>query len=213
MANRMMQIEVKGEDGTVKKINFRFYRRTIFSSQLLTTGDPIGGIIWFDGSSDEVRNYTMRQNFFDTGRGRICGARAKYNAASMSRLIYTEAELAAIVLVSSQMSVNMLLDTDTFENPMITELMPAYEQTALVVQAAIAINEIGPLSQKGATKVGIYWDPPIWVDLGKSTSYQSQAPRDVPAAVTIPAALNNYLLTMILALEELPGGNPVQART
>lgn len=209
----MMMINIKDENtGADKQVSFRFYRRTIFSAILMATADPLT-FTFFDGTTDDVRNYVMRQNFFDSGRGRVGAMRSKILGPAMGRLTYSAAELDAIVLVSQQMSMNMKLDTDTVENPMMAELMPSYDAYALIATVSVAPNEIGPLSQENVRKVGIYWKPPIWVDLGKTTTYETSGPRFVAAPVTIPAALNTYFIETILALEELPGGNPVQART
>lgn len=202
-----------------------YYQSEKYSTWVLATGQT--GFRPFNNVEPEnLRNYSKGQNLFLNNQGRILALKAEIHAPSYGIASYAmgaentaPATLDEINKIISQARVQIDQDSQTVHQALLSSLVEPLpvlifpfkvgSPTTTYNQPTAVSNNDSSLMVKRSQKVGVYWAPPLFVAQGRTIDFIVS----LPSGVTVPSALNNWIIKFHLITEEIPQSNLSQVRS
>lgn len=194
-----------------------FYQRTIYSSWTMATGNT--AYAFFQNTeAANLRNYNYSQNPFISNQGRILSIRAEFLAASFGQVQAARTGGAALLTAINQMRTQLQLTITKNSEPsaimLLADLMPVLPMVAIAQGSddsafAFPVNtDTGGGLYRSTDKNLVIFDPPLEVQKSEVITFNAA----LPSGVSVPAALNGYILNLYMLLEEVPpyGTTPVR---
>jgi hypothetical protein len=201
-----------------------YYQSEKYSTWVLQTG-ATGFKAFNNIEAESLRNYNKGQNLFTNNQGRVLALKAEVHAPSYGIASYAmaaentaPAALDEINKLIAQGRIQIEQDSQIVHQSLLSSMIEPLPTLIFPFKVAtptntynspsVASNNDSSIMVKRSQKVGIYFTPPLFVAQGRTIDFSIT----LPSGISVPAALNNWILKFLLVTEEIPQSNLSQVR-